>query len=138
MRAVKFLQRSAAIVAAVLILNACEKDTTTEPGTNDRDKFLGAWQGTSTGTNGTRNFNMNFSASNSAPDQFLMSNFDGEGTNTFVAATADGNNFAITRTIVNGDTIEGSGVYNSNNTLSFTFTVRDGQTVDNRTGTARR
>ncbi len=122
----------------IIGLNACEKDTTTDPTVNDRDKYLGVWQGTSTGPNGTRNFNMNFTASNSAPEQILMSNFDGAGTNTFIAANVSGSSFSIVRTLVNGEYIAGSGTYNSNNTLAFSFTVDDGQTVESRTGTARR
>lgn len=136
---VRSVSKTAAIISLVLFFAyGCEKDSTTEISTSDREKFLGAWQGRSTGSNGTRNFNMNFTASNSSPSQILMSNFDAEGTGTFVPANIEGNNMSIPFTIVNGDTIQGSGVYNSNGTLSFTFTVRDGQTVDNRTGSANR
>ncbi|MBL7948693.1 MAG: hypothetical protein JNN19_06865, partial [Bacteroidia bacterium] len=65
-------------------------------------------------------------------------NFDGYGSGTFIPATVSGSDFSFIRTIISGDTIEGSGRYNSNNTLSFSFTVGDGQTVDTRSGTARR
>jgi hypothetical protein len=117
---------------------ACEK-TDEGPDTNsDRDKFLGSWQGTSTGPGGTRNFNMNFTASSSAPDQILISNFDGAGNNTFIAANVGGNSFALVHTQIGSDIYEGSGTYNSNNTLSFTFTIDDGQTVENRTGSAHK
>lgn len=130
--------RLAVFFLLIIGLNACEKDSTTDPTVNDRDKYLGVWQGTSTGPNGTRNFNMNFTASNSAQEQILMSNFDGAGTNTFIAANISGNSISIVRTLVNGEYIVGSGTYNSNNTLDFSFTVDDGQSVENRSGTARR
>lgn len=136
--------RKAKVIAGVFILlllgiTSCQKDNPSDPTQSaaDREKFLGTWQGTSTGTNGTRNFNMTYTASNSAPEQILMSNFDGEGSNTYIPANVSGNSFAIVRTVVNGETIQGSGTYTSN-TLSFTFTVDDGQTVDNRTGSAHR
>ncbi|REJ84032.1 MAG: hypothetical protein DWQ44_03920 [Bacteroidetes bacterium] len=118
------------------LLSSCEK-TEEDPNTSDRDKFLGSWRGFSTGPGGDINFNMNISASNSAPDQILMSNFDGTGSNTFIPAVVSGNSLTIP-TFVGVDTIQGSGNYNSNNTLSFTFVVRDGQTVENRTATAQR
>lgn len=136
--------RKASLLAGIFIflllgITSCQKDNSTDPtqSVSDRDKFIGTWQGTSTGTNGTRNFNMSFTASNSAPEQILMSNFDGEGTTAFIPANVSGNSFSIVRTVVNGETIQGSGTYTSN-TLSFSFTVDDGQTVDNRTGSAHR
>ena len=87
---------------------------------------------------GSINFNMTITASNSAPDQVLFENFDDATAvaPSFLQRSAD--QFSFIRTIISSDTIEGSGRYNSNNTLSFSFTVRDGQTVDTRSGTARR
>lgn len=118
---------------------SCEKEDEGDVSGNEREKFLGDWLGQSTGTvQGAINFNMTITASNSAPNQILLENFDGYGSGTFVPATVSGSDFSLLRTIVSGDTIEGTGRFNSNNTLSFSFTVRDGQTVDSRTGTARR
>ncbi|MFZ7107716.1 MAG: hypothetical protein ACO1HD_13905, partial [Bacteroidota bacterium] len=120
-------------------LSSCEKTDDGDISGNDREKFLGDWLGQSTGSvQGSINFNMTITASNSAPDQVLFENFDGYGSGTFIPATVSGSDFSFIRTIISGDTIEGSGRYNSNNTLSFSFTVRDGQTVDTRSGTARR
>lgn len=120
-------------------LTACEKTDDGDITGNDREKFLGAWLGQSNGNvQGTINFNMTITASNSAPDQILIENFDGYGSGTFIPATVAGSDFSLLRTIISGDTIEGSGRYSANNTLSFSFTVRDGQTVESRSGTARR
>ena len=129
------------IVAIIMIafftaLTGCEK---TEPDlpTTDRDKFIGTWSAQSFGAGGPRTFTLTITASNSAPDQVLMNNFDGGGTNTFVPANINGNTLSIIRTVISGETIEGSGAYSGGN-LSFTFTIDDGQTIENRTGTARK
>jgi hypothetical protein len=120
-------------------LASCEKTDKGDVTGNDREKFLGEWRGQSTGSvQGAINFNMTVTASNSAPDQIILENFDGYGSGTFVPATVSGSDFSLVRTIVSGDTIEGTGRYNANNTLSFSFTIRDGQSVDYRSGTARR
>ncbi len=127
------------IVALVMIiflsiLSGCEK---TEPdvAANDRDKFIGIWNAESFGSGGTRNFTLTITASNSSSDQVLMQNFDGGGSNTFVPATIEGDSLSIIRTVVSGETIEGSGIY-SGGDLSFNFTIDDGQGVENRTCTA--
>jgi hypothetical protein len=123
----------AVIVIGILVFTtACEK---TEPdvNTNDRDKFIGTWDGQSDGPGGHRNFSLIISASSSAPDQIKMQNFDG-GTGT-VFATVSGDLFSIPSQLVSGETIKGDGSY-SNSNLSFSFTIDDGQTVEDRTGTA--
>ena len=124
------------MIAFFSIFYGCEK---TEPdvATTDRDKFIGTWIAQSLGAGGPRNFTLKITASNSAPDQVLMNNFDGGGTNTFVPANINGNTLSIIRTVVSGETIEGSGAYSGGN-LSFTFTIDDGQTIENRTGTAHK
>lgn len=128
------------IVSSLLVLYSCEKNSTENgPTTTDREKFLGDWQGSSTGSSGNSlNWNMTISASNSAPDQILMYNFDAY---TMVVATVTGNSITIPGAPLNvfaGDTVTGSGTYNNNNTLSFNFTIKDGQIPDYRTGSAHK
>ena len=122
------------IVAFFSFLTACEK---TEPdiATNDRNKFIGIWNAESLGSGGTRNFTLTITASNSSSDQVLIQNFDGGGSNTFVPATIEGDSLSLIRTVVSGETIEGSGIY-SGGDLRFNFTIDDGQGVENRTCTA--
>lgn len=129
------------LVGVFFVLYSCEKNSTEDgPTTVDREKYLGDWQGSSDGNvNGPLNFNMTITASNSAPDQILMDNFDGIGEGLKIVASVDGNSITIPGAplnIVGSDTITGSGTYNSNHTLSFTFTVKDGQTTDYRTASA--
>lgn len=134
---------SVLLFSVLSVLYSCEKNSTEDgPTTADREKFLGTWQGVSNGTvNGQLNWNMVITASNSAPDQILMDNFDGVGNGVKIIASVSGNSITIPGAPLNvisatNDTITGSGSYNSNNTLSFNFTVKDGQTTDFRTGSA--
>ncbi|MBK9543858.1 MAG: hypothetical protein IPQ03_03715 [Bacteroidetes bacterium] len=134
---------SVLIISSIFILYSCEKNSTEDgPSTADREKFLGDWQGSSDGSvGGPLNFNMTITASNSAPDQILMENFDGIGAGSKIVASVSGNSITIPGAplnIVGSDTITGTGTYNSNNTLSFTFTIKDGQTTDYRTGSAHK
>ncbi len=137
MKIKKILLLSMILVGSILILNSCEKNNN-GPDSTDRDKFLGVWKASSFGPGGDVNFNMTITASNSSPDQILMENFDALGNGTYVPADVSINSIYISSTIVHSDTIQGSGSYNSNNTLSFNYEVRDGQTVESRTATARR
>lgn len=139
MRKIKWLSATL-IVSILLVLYSCEKNSTEDgPTTADREKFLGDWQGSSTGSSGNSlNWNMTITASNSAPDQILMYNFD---LYTMVVGTVSGNSITIPGAPLNvfaSDTVAGSGTYNSNNTLSFNFTIKDGQTTDYRTGSAHK
>jgi len=103
----------------------------------DRDKFLGTWHVSSHGSvSGDLSWDMGISASNSASDQILISNFDQHsGTTTF--ASVSGNNFVISQQIISGDTIQGGGSY-SNSSLSFHYTTNDGVKIDNVTATAKK
>lgn len=118
----------------LLLTTGCEK---TEPDiiTSDRDKFIGTWNAVSTGAGGTRNFTLVIVASNSAPEQIIMKGFDGGSSTSSLPANVSGNDISIITTIISGETIAGTGAYN-NGSLSFDFTVNDGQTVESRTCTA--
>ncbi len=128
--------KSLVLFAFILLFlsTGCEK---TEPDiiTTDRDKYLGTWDAVSTGTGGTRNFTLVINASNSAPDQIIMKGFDGGSSTSSLPANVSGNDLSIVTTLISGETIAGSGTYN-NGSLNFTFTVDDGQSVENRTCTA--
>jgi hypothetical protein len=81
---------------------------------------------------------MTITASNSSESQVFMENFDALGNGTYVSATVTGNSIFIPRNLVHSDTIQGDGLYHRDETLSFNYEVRDGQTVESRTATARR
>lgn len=132
----KPIVRTALLLTATgLFLNACEPDEVNP--SVDRSDFLGTWNGQSDGpVGGPISFVMKITASNSSPDGIIMENFDGLGQNTFVPATVDAGTVNIPRCIVGSDTVEGYGSYLNNGELEFSFTVRDGQTVDQRTATA--
>jgi hypothetical protein len=117
------------------VLNACEPDEVNP--SVDRSDFLGNWNCQSDGpVGGPIGFVMKITASNSSPDGIIMENFDGLGQNTFVPATVDAGTVNIPRCIVGSDTVEGYGSYLNSGELEFSYTIRDGQTVDQRTATA--
>lgn len=124
------------IFTVITLFSGCEKSET-DISTTDREKFIGVWRAQSIGPGGNRNFTLTIAASNSAPDQVLMQNFDGGGTNTFIPASIAGNSLSIIRTVVSGETIEGFGTY-SGGDLSFNFTIDDGQSLESRTCTAQK
>lgn len=125
------------LIGSMSFLSSCE-DSENDPNVLDREKFLGEWKASSFGPGGDVNFNMTIEASNSDESEVFIKNFDALGTNTNVFANINGNSIFIPRNLVHSDTIQGEGLYHSDKTLSFTYEVRDGQTVENRTATARR
>ena len=123
-----------------LTFAGCQKDDQTNPATStaDRDKFLGTWITQSNGTSGPLSFTMTITAGTSSASQVKIENFDHEGNGTYVLAEVSGSSVSLTPTLIGNDNITGSGTYNSNNTLSFSYTISDGQTVDTRTASAHK
>jgi hypothetical protein len=134
----KNIFRILVLIFMVASFDACQKDSENDPSVPDRDKFLGTWIAHSSGTSGELNFTMTIVAGASNANQIKISNFDAEGSGTSVLADVSGSSVSLTPTTIGQDNITGSGTYNSNNTLSFNYTINDGQTVDNRTATAHK
>jgi hypothetical protein len=131
------LTRLAWVALLFSVVYSCEPDTVSPD--NSRADYLGNWNGSSDGpVGGPITFPMTITASNSAPDQILMDNFDGYGQGVKIIATVNGKTITIPQNTIGSDVIAGSGSLKSNGSLSFTFTVNDGQTIDNRTATATR
>ena len=120
-----------------IVFVSCQKNNDVGITTTDRDQFLGTWYGTTTGSNGQRSFTLTITASNSASDQILLRNFDGAGTGTYIPATVSGSSFTMTSTLIGSDRYNGTGSLSSG-TMSFTFSIDDGQAIENRTGTAHK
>jgi hypothetical protein len=127
----------ALILSSAIISCTKEEDPSVTSG-DDRDKFLGAWHVSSHHTQfGDKTWDMNVTASNSASDQILISNFNlNSGTTT--TANVDGSSFTIPSQVVSSETIKGSGTYSSNGKLSFSYTSNDGIATDTVTATAQR
>jgi hypothetical protein len=122
-------------VVAVAIVS-CQKNDNTTPSASDRDKFIGTWHVTANGSkSGLQYWDMTISASNSAPEQMLIGNFDAlNGTTAY--ASVSGNNFSVSTQMIGNETVSGSGSYNNGN-LSFKYTAIDSQT-DSVTATAKK
>jgi hypothetical protein len=63
-------------------------------------------------------------------NQILVKNFYFLGNNTTTVMIVDGNNVTINTQNVSGNSLHGSGHYNSSTSLTFNFTADDGITVD--------
>ncbi len=116
---------------------SCQKSNDVGVSTLDRDQFLGTWYGTTSGSGGQRSFTLTITASNSASDQILLRDFDGAGSTAYIAATVSGSSFTMTSTLIGSDRYDGTGSLSSG-TMSFTFSIDDGQGIENRTGTAHK
>lgn len=123
--------------AITLFLIACTKTDTVTTSTSDRDKFVGTWIATTTGPSGQLNFTLTITASNSAPDQILLRNFDLTGSTAYIAASVSGVNLTMQSTLIGSDRYDGSGSIASS-IITFNYTVDDGQTIETRTGTAHK
>jgi hypothetical protein len=119
------------LIGVLVFSTGCEK--TDEGPVDDRDKFIGTWNAHTDGSGGHRNFTLVISAGNSSEDQIKMQGFDG-GTGV-ILANVSGNSISIPAQSISGETIQGEGNY-ANAELDFSFTIDDGQTVENRTGKA--
>jgi hypothetical protein len=127
------------LIVLVASFDACQKDSENDPSVPDRDKFLGTWSTHSVGSNpSSLDFTMTITAGSSSASQVLIKNFENEGSSTTTTAEISGSSISIPQQVVNSDTIQGNGTYNSNNTITLNYTMRDGQTVDNRTATAHK
>ena len=120
------------IIGSLVIFSGCEQDNSTSP-TPDRDKLFGVWDCSSDGNGGPRNFSLTISASNSAEDQIKMENFDG-GTG-IVFANVSGNSISIPSQQVGFETVSGNGTYHGS-TITFSYSLDDGQGVEHRNATA--
>jgi hypothetical protein len=127
----KFKKVLILLIGVLVFATSCEK--TDEGPVDDRDKFIGTWNGQSDGPGGHRNFTLVITAGNSSEDQIKMQGFDGGSGAVF--ATVSGNLFSIPSQLISGETIQGDGNFSSDE-LNFSFTIDDGQSVENRTGKA--
>ncbi|MFN8166651.1 MAG: hypothetical protein U0X76_10940 [Bacteroidia bacterium] len=133
----RFLPLAILLIALSVIVTSCEKTDPDQPNSADRDKFIGTWYGNSTGTGGSRSFTLTITSGSSSADQILLKNFDAAGNTTTIYATVSGSSFSFSSQLIGSDTYQGNGSYSSGN-LSFTFSVDDGQTIDNRSGSAHK
>ena len=128
------------VAALMLFISSCEKeDSAPESGSDDRAKYLGNWICNETSAqHGSSTYTITISKDVTTSDKIKAQNFYQLGNSAYVFMIVDGNNMTIQQQVISPDTLSGSGTYNSNTTLSFNFTNRDGQTLDNVTVTAHR
>ena len=118
------------LIVLAAVFNSCEKSEPELPG-DDRAAFIGQYAAESTGPGGNRNFTLTITASTSAPDQIKMANYDGDNT-AIIFATVLGTQLTISSQSISGETYQGNGNLSNSKNLSITFSIDDGQTVENR------
>ena len=137
------MKKNFSIKIAVLFLfvivafAGCQKDSSVTTSTAERDKFVGSWNCTTTGPLGPLTYTLTITAGNSSPDQIILRNFETSGYNSQIIATVSGSSFTMSTTQIGSDRYTGGGSIASN-IISLTFSVDDGQNIENRTGTAHK
>ena len=100
------------------------------------DKYVGTWDGLDVCTSGNYTFTATISASSTADDGILITNFGGFGTSVVVNATVDGDSFTVPSQVFGAVTISGSGTLTSDGlTINVSYTANDGSTSDVCAGT---
>ena len=125
----------AVVVLSSLYFSSCEKDESSPQSTSDdRDKFIRSWTCNETSQQqGTSTYTITISEDNTSANTIITKNFYNLGPTTNTMMIVDGNNVTINSQNISGHIISGSGTYHSTNSLTFSFTVDDGQSIDNVT-----
>lgn len=124
----------AAVVIMVMMVSACVPDEEEEPTpTDDRDKFVhgNGWSCAETSSmNGNSTFTVHINKSSSNADQVVIENFYGLGFPVKATATVNGNSLTIASQQLSGNTVQGSGNYQANGTVTMNYTVNTGSGID--------
>jgi hypothetical protein len=130
----KNIFRLALVAAFASVIIPCKKNDS-----NPTDVFPGTWHVTSHHSPSGQTLHWDLTiVAGSSDNEILLDNFDQIGATHYIRATYSGSSFTIPQQLYAGNntTYQGSGTYNSNGTLSFSYTADDGVQVDNVTATA--
>lgn len=116
-----------AIAAIVtLILAGCEGSDLTGP-TDARDNYLGSWTATENPGPNQTTFPVTITKDVNNSDRIFLANFNNLGGSIKPYGVVNGNSVTIPSQLISGNTMSGSGTYNSGNqTISLSYTVNDG------------
>ena len=124
-------------ISFVAFLASCSQEEDPVPGTDDRQKFYGAWN---IDANGSHSGHLAYTIeilADTPSNAISMKNFDFLGNTFYTYAQVDGNSVNIPSQVVDGNTISGSGSY-SNGQITFSYSSNDGVYNDMVTATASR
>lgn len=124
-----------ALLLVVLATASCQPDEDQpEPTpTDDRDKFVNTngWscQENSSQT-GASTFTVHILKSSANSSDIQIENFYNFGFQNKATAAVNGSSFTIASQQLSGNTIQGSGAYQSNGTITMNYTVNNGSAID--------
>ena len=130
------IYKYAIVLMLITSIISCSKkeDTPTSPGNDARDNLVGSWTCDETSKlSGKASYSVNISKDVASNDGIIIKNFYQLGSSTNTLGSLDGTYITIPQQSVSGYTVKGSGTYNSNTTINFTFTTNDGQKTDSVT-----
>ena len=123
-----------AVVLIAVVVSCSKTQDNTPSGSDVRDKLSGSWTSDETSKlSGKASYSVTISKDVTSGDGIIMKNFYQLGSNANTLASFDGTYITIPQQSVSGYSIKGSGIYNSNNTINFTYTTNDGQKTDSVT-----
>ncbi len=122
------------IAITAIFLSSCQKD---EDPTINTTSIDGSWKCVeNSGIYGTQNYYVDISTDAANSNKKIIDNFFGLGLGTIVMATQSGQALTISNAVQLGHTFNGNGTISSNNnSISWTYTVDEGNGPDNVTAT---
>ena len=120
----------------VIYFSSCKKDDTTTPNGDIIDTWKVVEQSP---TFGTQNYHVDISKDTSTTGGIIIDNFFNLGLGHYVSAVQNGMTLTVSNEVLDGYTFNGSGNIASNyNSISWNFTVDDGNGPENATATFTR
>jgi hypothetical protein len=115
------------LIAGVLFISGCAKDSTDTGTSVSRDKFIGTWSVNESHTKLT--YEVTISADPNYSNDVDIYNFAAAGPTIFAKATVDGSLIGISpanQTLSNGWVVDGSGELSGTTKISWNYTINDG------------
>ncbi|MBI3510715.1 MAG: hypothetical protein HY064_08625 [Bacteroidetes bacterium] len=133
----KILAPFSAAIAITALFASCQPD---EPAPADaRDVFVGAWTCAEHSTQiGNTNFTVDINKSTTSTAQVEIENFYNVGFTSKAKADISGTAVTISQQTYNANQLHGSGTKTGTNTISLTYYMNNGSTIDTCTATLTR
>lgn len=127
-----------ALTVFVLALSSCAPEEEPTPA-DARDPFVASWNVSENSSQiGITPYVVHINKSTSNTSQVLIENFYNIGFTYKAVATIDGTNVTIGQQTYNGNQLHGSGSKTGANTITLTYYMDNGSTIDTCTATLTR
>jgi len=125
--------------AAVLFAVSCKPDDSPQATPSDpRDVYVAAWTCNEHSTQiGTTSYTVHINKSTTNSAQVFITNFYNTGTGQ-ATANISGNSITISQQTFNGNQLHGSGTKTGDNSISLTYYMNNGSSIDTCTSTLTR